>query len=168
MLEMRHHHDPILRLIALFKLVKAAGLIIVAVGALSPHGGWFGPWIHALTADPHGTYVDRLLARIGSLDPHELREIGVGSLAYAAVFVVEGIGLLLRRTWAEVLTVLVTTSFIPLEVYQLARHPSWMKICVLVVNAAVVVYLLWRLRRDGQGPWRRPWRRVTKASTALP
>jgi uncharacterized membrane protein (DUF2068 family) len=162
---MRHHHDPILRLIGLFKLVKAAGLIVVAIGALSPHGGPLGAWIHALTVDPHGTYVDRLLARIGSMSAHELREVGVGSLIYAAVFIVEGIGLMLRQTWAEILTVVVTTSFIPIEVYELTRHASWIKLAVLAVNAAVVVYLLWRLRRDGHWPGRRG---LIAAKTALP
>jgi uncharacterized membrane protein (DUF2068 family) len=155
----RHQRDIVIRLIALFKLAKAALLIALGVGALSMHHGhaghWLGDWIHAVAVDPHGKYVNRLLAKISSLDAHELREIGVGSLLYAAVFLVEGIGLMLRKMWAEVLTVLVTTSFIPLEIYELVEHRSWAKVIVIIVNVLVVLYLLRRLRREHHWPFHR-------------
>ena len=153
----RHPRDPLIRLIALFKLVKAAGLIAVGVGAMSmrhDHSG-LGMWIHALAADPHGRYVTALLARIGALDARHLEEIGLGSLAYATVFLVEGTGLLLRKGWAEVMTVLVTISFIPLEVYELMDHTSGAKVAVILFNIAVVIYLVRRLRREGHWPFHR-------------
>jgi uncharacterized membrane protein (DUF2068 family) len=153
----RRGSDIIIRLIALLKLAKALGLIAVGLGALSighDHTGhWLGEWIAALAVDPHGKYVNRLLARINSLDAHQLREIGVGSLIYAAVFVVEGVGLMLRRMWAEVMTVLVTISFIPLEIYEFVEHRSWAKAVVIVVNVLVVLYLLRRLRRENHWPF---------------
>jgi uncharacterized membrane protein (DUF2068 family) len=153
----RHRSDVLIRLIAVFKLVKAAMLIAVGVGALSMrHGdspGWVGEWIHALAVDPHGKYVNELLARISSLDVHQLREIGIGSLLYAVVFLVEGIGLMLRKMWAEVLTVIVTISFIPLEIYELVSHRSWAKVAVIVVNVLVVLYLLRRLHREKHWPF---------------
>jgi uncharacterized membrane protein (DUF2068 family) len=96
-----------------------------------------------------------LIARVSSLRVHELIEIGVGSLLYAAVFAVEGIGLLLRKGWAEVMTVIITTSFIPLEIYELVEHPSWAKVLVIVVNVFVVAYLMRRLRREGHWPFHR-------------
>jgi uncharacterized membrane protein (DUF2068 family) len=153
----RHQRDLVIRLIALFKLAKAAMLVAVGVGALSMRNGhpgnWIGEWVHALAVDPHGRYVNLLLAKVSSLDVHELREIGVGSLVYAAVFLVEGIGLMLRKMWAEVLTVIVTTSFIPLEIYELVEHRSWAKVIVIGVNVLVVLYLLRRLRRQNHWPF---------------
>jgi uncharacterized membrane protein (DUF2068 family) len=153
----RHRPDVIIRLIALLKLAKALALIAIGIGALSLRhdhaGSWVSEWIAALTIDPHGTYIDRLLARISSLDAHQLREIGIGSLIYAAVFIIEGIGLMLRRMWAEVMTVIVTTSFIPLEIYELAEHRSLAKAVVIAVNLLVVLYLLRRLRRERHWPF---------------
>ena len=75
-----------------------------------------------------------------------------------SVFLVEGVGLMLRRGWAEVLTTVITVSFIPLEIYELVKHESWMKIGVILVNALIVVYLVRRLRREGHWPFhhRRP------------
>jgi uncharacterized membrane protein (DUF2068 family) len=71
------------------------------------------------------------------------------------VFLVEGVGLLLRKPWAEIMTVIVTTSFIPLEVYELVERFSGAKVLVIVVNVLVVLYLLRRLRREGHWPFRR-------------
>jgi len=165
----RHRRDPILRVIALFKLVKAAGLIAVGVGALSLRHGhassWLGEWIDALAVDPHGHYIDRVIARLGALDAHQLKEIGAGSLLYASVFIIEGLGLLFRKMWAEVMTVLVTISFIPLEIYELVEHPSWVKVAVTVTNGVVVLYLLRRLHREQHWPFHKS---VTAEKTALP
>jgi uncharacterized membrane protein (DUF2068 family) len=151
----RHQRDLIIRLIALFKLVKAAMLIALGVGALSMQHehSWLGTWIHALAIDPHGKLVTALIARISSLDARQLEEIGIGSLLYAIVFVVEGVGLMLHRMWAEVMTVIITTSFIPLEIYELALHKSWAKGAVIVVNVLVVLYLLRRLHREKHWPF---------------
>lgn len=155
---MAQRRDVIIRLIGLFKLVKALMLVAVGVGALSMHhhrDGAVGAWIHALLFDPHGRYVHRVVEKISGLDTRQLAGIAIGSLIYAAVFTIEGIGLLLRKGWAEVLTVIITMSFIPLEVYELIEHQSWMKIGVIIVNIAIVIYLVLRLRREGHWPFRR-------------
>lgn len=153
----RRQRDLVIRLIAVAKLVKATTLIALGVGALSMRhdDSWISAWVHAIAVDPHGKYVTELIAKISSLDGHELREIGIGSLIYAGVFVVEGVGLWLRQAWAEVLTVIVTTSFIPLEIYELVEHRSWAKAVVLVFNIAIVIYLVRRLRRENHWPFRR-------------
>lgn len=148
--------DIVIRLIGLFKLVKALVLISVAIGALSmlhQHDSRLAEWIDALVADTHGVYIHRLLARISSLDPRQLQDIGLGSLLYASVFLIEGVGLMLRRMWAEVMTVIVTTSFIPLEIYELVTNKSWVKATVIAVNVLVVLYLLRRLHREKHWPF---------------
>jgi len=153
----RHSRDLLIRLIALFKLVKALLLIAIGVGALSlrHHDGALAGWIHALVFDPHGRLFHEAVEKISGLDTRQLAGIAVGSMVYAAVFLVEGIGLMLRRGWAEVLTTIITISFLPLEIYELIEHESWMKIGVILVNALIVVYLVRRLRREGHWPFHR-------------
>jgi uncharacterized membrane protein (DUF2068 family) len=154
----RHHPDLVIRLIALLKLGKAMVLVAIAIGALSlwrHRDGALGEWLESLVFDPHGRHFHRLMIRISALDDHQLEHIGIGSLVYAAVFVVEGIGLMLRRAWAEVLTVIITTSFIPLEIYELIERRSAAKAAVIVVNVLVVLYLLRRLRREQHWPFHR-------------
>ena len=153
----RHSRDLLIRLIALFKLVKALLLIAVGVGALSlrHHDGALAGWVHALVFDPHGKLFHEAVEKISGLDTRQLAGIAVGSMVYAAVFLVEGVGLMLRRGWAEVLTTVITISFLPLEIYELLKHESWMKICVILINALIVVYLVRRLRREGHWPFHR-------------
>lgn len=87
------------------------------------------------------------MAKVLSLDARQLRAIGAGTLVYAALLLTEGIGLLLRRRWAEYFTVIVTGSFIPIEVYELTRRLTWERLVLLGVNVVVVWYLIALLRR---------------------
>jgi uncharacterized membrane protein (DUF2068 family) len=85
--------------------------------------------------------VRRAVARLASLDVRELRALAIATFSYAALFAVEGAGLLMRKRWAEWLTVVVTASFIPLELYELARRPGPGKIVALALNVAIAAYL---------------------------
>jgi uncharacterized membrane protein (DUF2068 family) len=78
-----------------------------------------------------------------------LHLVGVVLLAYGAIEGVEAIGLWYQRRWAEYLTFLVTTSLLPLEVYEIVNHPTPFKILAFVINVAVVVYLLQAKRLFG-------------------
>lgn len=71
-----------------------------------------------------------------------LHVLGAVLLAYAAVEGVEAVGLWYQQRWAEYLTFLVTTSLLPLEIYEIANHATPFKVLAFVVNVAVVVYLL--------------------------
>jgi uncharacterized membrane protein (DUF2068 family) len=59
----------------------------------------------------------------------------------------EGIGLALRKRWAEYLTIISTASLLPLEVYEILKRASAPKIVVLLANIAIVVYLVLEVRR---------------------
>ena len=60
---------------------------------------------------------------------------------------VEGVGLWMRKRWAEYLTIVATSLLIPLEVYELAHHATLLKAGGLVVNVLIVAYLVRVLRR---------------------
>jgi uncharacterized membrane protein (DUF2068 family) len=138
--------------IGTFKLAKAAMLVALALGLLQllergPREV-ISPWLEAAHADARGRIARKLAERLFSLDHRHLQELAVATFAYAAVFVVEGIGLLLRKTWAEYLTLGVTISFLPFEVIEIAHQPSPPKWLTLVLNVAVVVYLVARRIAD--------------------
>ena len=152
--------------IGVFKLIKAALLITMGIAGLAKdpselaHRVWhLASW---MGISPGGHALGHLLAKLSAFDGHEARQLAVGSLCYAAVFLVEGIGLLSRQRWAEWLTVVVTASFIPIEIYEAAEHFGAGKIAALVVNVVILVYLVWRrvgeLRHRGlPSPGRRDW-----------
>jgi uncharacterized membrane protein (DUF2068 family) len=71
------------------------------------------------------------------------------ALLYAAVEGVEAVGLWYAKRWAEYLTLIVTASLLPVEVYELAHHVTPFKVLALIVNVAVVAYLLYAKRLFG-------------------
>jgi uncharacterized membrane protein (DUF2068 family) len=78
-----------------------------------------------------------------------LRLLGVVLLIYAAVEGIEMVGLWQQRRWAEYMTFLVTTSLLPLEVYEIAEGATPFKIFAFLINVAVVAYLLYAKRLFG-------------------
>jgi uncharacterized membrane protein (DUF2068 family) len=143
----------VLLAIAIFKLFKSCALITLGVGALSlvHDSDVYATLRHivgALRLDPHNHFIDAGMSRVSGLSPTRLEELGIGTFVYAAVFLVEGTGLLLRKRWAEYLTIIVTASFIPFEIYELLHHPTVLKAVGTFVNAAIVAYLVLRVRRE--------------------
>lgn len=140
-------------LIAVGKLMKV--VILLAAAALAfdvAHGSEPPPdklirWANVLRIDPQNRHLDSVLAKISGLGARRLAELGLGSLLYAALFAVEGLGLWFQRRWAEWFSIGITISFIPLEVLEIVRaaHPA--RVVTLVLNVVAVLYLLLRVRR---------------------
>ena len=140
--------NRVIAVIAVFKLIKAALLVTLGIAGLAAvpaelaHGvrhlaSWLGvsPGHHALA---------HFLGKLRAFDDQMARKLAVASLCYAALFLVEGIGLLGRQRWAEWMTVVVTASFIPIEIYEGVEHFGASKIVALALNVAILGYLLWR------------------------
>jgi len=149
----KRHDNGLLRLIAVFKLVKAVTLVAVGVGALRlthAHDGVDSliEFVGRFGFSPGARYLDHAVARLANLPAKDFKELGIGSFVYAALFLTEGVGLWLGRRWAEWFTALITGSLVPLEMFEIWRHPTVMKVVVLVLNVAIVVYLVERIRRE--------------------
>jgi uncharacterized membrane protein (DUF2068 family) len=140
----------VLRLIAAFKLTKGLLLVVLGVATISLRHRdvteILGTWVDQLHLDPGGRLVHGLLLHTADLHARRLVTIGAGMLVYAALLLTEGCGLLLRRRWAEYLTVVATAALVPLELYEIASRPTWTRLAVLVVNVVIVWYLVIRLR----------------------
>jgi uncharacterized membrane protein (DUF2068 family) len=143
-----------LPVIGVFKLLKALLIVALASGALHlAHGDAASVLEHVTTQlhiDPDGRHVGRVVQRLLSLDERHLRALSAGLFVYAAIFTVEGVGLIAKQRWAEWFTVVVTASFVPLEIYEITRHPGAIRIAALAINLAIVAYLVARLRRHGE------------------
>jgi uncharacterized membrane protein (DUF2068 family) len=141
-----------LLLIGVFKLFKGFTLLVVAFGALRflhhDLSQSIEHWIKVLRIDPENHYVNAVLARALNVNPHQLKALSIGTFFYAAIFLTEGTGLLLRKRWAEYFTIISTGALIPLEVYELVKHVTPVKIVVMIVNVAIVVYLILQLRGE--------------------
>jgi len=141
--------------IAIFKLLKAALLIVLGLGlhhmlATGP-GDVLERWARAVRVDPQNHVVHAAIAKVTGLSERQLHALSVGTFLYAAVFLTEGVGLLFRFRWAEYLTVVSTAGLLPIEIYEMVKHPRPVKGLVLVLNAAIVVYLVLRLVHTRRG-----------------
>lgn len=144
-------HDRGLAVIAVFKLSKAALLVLVWLGAREilrqDVADEARQWVAALSLSTGPRFVRTGLAWASGLSDTRIRQLGLVALAYAALYVVEGTGLWLERRWAEYLTVIATGSLIPFEIYEIGRGLTGPKLLAFAVNVAVVAYLVYLLRR---------------------
>jgi uncharacterized membrane protein (DUF2068 family) len=159
-----------LGVIGVFKLAKAAMLVTFGAIVLAHIHTGFGHWLRDLATELGFVGTERritdLMEKLGAIEATHGLAIGIGALIYAALFVVEGTGLVLRKVWGEYVSSIMTASFIPLEIYELVEHGTVIKTAVVAVNIAIVVYLVLRLRRDGHWPFRH--RRGTNGHAAGP
>jgi uncharacterized membrane protein (DUF2068 family) len=151
----------VLRLIALDRAVHfvVLGLLSVAVFLFASHelrlrhvfyrvanavqGGAGGP-THTASDGFFGS-----LEHVFTLRSTTLYAVAIAAAAYALLEGIEAVGLWFQKRWAEYLTFLATTVFIPYEVYELVGTVSPLKIVALVVNVAIALYLLFAKRLFG-------------------
>ena len=143
--------DSGLLLIGIFKLGKA--LLFFCIGAGAIHllhkdlGDEMLRLAVALKFDPESHIVSTLMEKADLIDSHRLKEISLATFAYSGVALTEGVGLMLQKVWAEYFTLILTVSALPWEMYEIARHPTWFRVALLVINILVLWYLIWLLKR---------------------
>lgn len=106
-------------------------------------GGLGGP----MASSRHGIVHD--LQRLFAVSIRNLYLVATAIAAYALLEGVEAIGLWRGRRWAEYLTFVATIVFVPYEIYELAKSVTALKVLALVINLAIVVYLLFSKRLFG-------------------
>jgi uncharacterized membrane protein (DUF2068 family) len=95
------------------------------------------------------SFVSRSFHEVLNLHQHELKVLLVTAIAYAVVEGVEAVGLWRERRWAEYLTVVATAGFLPFELIELSKKVTVFRVGALVLNVAVLLWLLWSKRLFG-------------------
>ena len=144
---LRHRHDRWLIIIGTFKILEGLLFVLLGLGVVRLlHRDISDLLLRAAMAmriDPESHFVNLLLDRVQLLTPHKMRLISAGIFFKAGLDFVEGIGLAMEQTWAEWLTIGLTASFLPLEVFEILRHFSWVRVAIILLNLLVLLYLLW-------------------------
>jgi uncharacterized membrane protein (DUF2068 family) len=139
-------HNPGLILIAAFKLGQALLFFAMGIGAFrllhKDIGDELEKLANHLRFNPESKFINFLLVKSSILDYRLLRRIVEIFFIYAGLDLLEGIGLYLEKAWAEYLTLAITASFLPLEVYEVFNKLTLIRAGLLVVNALVFIYLL--------------------------
>jgi len=142
----RRHHNRWLLLIAVYKLLQALLFIAIGVGALHllhrDVADLLADLADHLNFNPESGFVNFVLDKALLVDDPLLRRIGAAAFCYAGVSLAEGIGLYLEKAWGEFLTIAITASFLPLEAFELLHRFTAFRVCLLAINALVLVYLV--------------------------
>ncbi|MGA3344901.1 MAG: DUF2127 domain-containing protein [Terracidiphilus sp.] len=152
----RQRRNTWLILIAAFKLAQAVLFVAIGVGAFrllhKDIGDTLEKLVNHLRFNPESRFVNFVLERASLLNDRLLRRIGWVVFIYAGLDLIEGTGLYLEKTWAEYLTLFITASFLPWEIFEVFRRFTPIRVGLLIANALVFIYLLKlvasRQRRD--------------------
>ena len=147
----RHAETPrTLALIAAFKFLKSTLLVVLAIALLHLRNpdtfAHVTAWIGSLPIVTGHHFVSRAFDDVLGLSPHTFGVFSAVALTYATLYLIEGFGLWRGYRWAEFLTVISTSLFIPLEIWECLRHFTAMKLVGLAINVAIVAYLVYLLR----------------------
>jgi uncharacterized membrane protein (DUF2068 family) len=157
----RRDRGSIVFLIGLFRLFKALLLLAAggsALGLMRPDTAQrMRQWLTTFPYAGDHSWLQHLIGAVTGMDERHALIVAIAAFSYAALFIVEGTGLILGRAWAEWMTVIATASFIPFEGYELVHRATAPRAIILVLNAAILIYLAWRIRlRRAAGPSSHP------------
>jgi uncharacterized membrane protein (DUF2068 family) len=143
--------DTVVRLIILERAVRGTLVFILGIALLVKSQSVVDAvrgWVAELDVNPERRLIPRLLSAalhpIGNFSYRTVLLIGVGALLFGALELTEAIGLARRRRWAEYLTVIAGCIGIPFEVNEVVHRQTPVRISILLINVAIVIYLAWQ------------------------
>jgi uncharacterized membrane protein (DUF2068 family) len=148
------------KVIGALKLISGAVALAAGIGILHyldrGQGQGLEPFVTHLGLDPQNHIIHTVISRLTGIDRVHLLTIEAGTFFYALLHLIEGIGLILEHDWAGYLVIVATSSLIPFEIYEIAKKLSLPRIALLVLNIAIVLYLIATLRAEHQYRGDRP------------
>jgi uncharacterized membrane protein (DUF2068 family) len=145
-------HTKGLRAIAVFEALKGAIVLIIGFGLLSFLGrdaeDFAEHLVNRLHLNPAHHYPQIFIQAMGNVTDSGLWLLAGLAALYSLVRFFEAYGLWYQRRWAEWLAALSGGVYVPIEVYELAHRASWLKVGALLVNLAIVAYMVWLLTEN--------------------
>ncbi len=152
----------IMRLLAAERVLRGLGLLVLAGLVLAFKGSQdvlhrsfakdlplLRPLADQIGWDINGSTAVNGVTEAFALSGTTLTLIAVGLTAYAAVQFVEGTGLWLMKRWGEYFAVVATSLFLPWEIYEVSQRVTALRVVLLLINIAAVVWLIWSKRLFG-------------------
>ena len=144
----------VLRAVATIELTKGLIVLLAAISILFlVHRE--DPWdladglLRLLHISPDHHFAQVFLDWADSLTEAKLWTVASVALAYSVLRFLEAYGLWYARAWAEWIALISGTLYLPFEIYKVVRHASLFHVSVLLINLAVVLYMVYALRTGG-------------------
>ena len=143
--------DTVVRLIILERAIRGTLVFVLGAALLTNSHGVVSlvrQWVAELDVNPERRLIPRILSTVlrplGEFSSRTVLLIGIGALLFGALELTEAVGLARRRRWAEYLTVIAGCIGIPLEVGEVLHRQTPVRISILLINVAIVIYLAWQ------------------------
>jgi uncharacterized membrane protein (DUF2068 family) len=145
--------DIVLRGIAIYKMLHGLFFVAIGVGLIKLKFQDIPQIlndyvIRPLQLPPESRFINWALDEASKLTPHKLQLASDAVFVYALLFLIEGVGLFLRKHWAEYFVVIVTGSLLPFEIWAMVSKVEWWKGGLIFGNLLILFYLIHRLRLD--------------------
>ncbi len=138
-------NEVFLKLIIIEKFALGAIVTLLSFGILSLINKDMEEFADRLVdffnLDMNNHYIEAFIDKIGMIGNGTIIGISIGMVSYATINLVEAYGLHRRKRWAEWLTVIATSLFIPFEIYEIVQEQTIIRISILILNIAIVYYL---------------------------
>ena len=145
----------VLRAVATFELTKGLIVLLAACGILLlVHSQ--DPWdiadglLRLLHISPDHHFAQVFLDWADSLTEAKLWAVAGVAVGYSILRFAEAYGLWYAKAWAEWIALISGTLYLPFEIYNLIHHQSLFHVIVLLINLAVVLYMIYALK-TGEG-----------------
>src|ERR1700736_323098 len=152
----------IMRLLAVERVLRGIVFVLLAAGVFKVHNSQarlkaafdremplIRPLADQIGWNPDNSKIIHIIAKAWTLSPTTLIWVAVGLLAYSAIEFIEAVGLWLVQRWGEYFAVIATSSFLPLEIYELTERITLLRLGALLINIVAVIWLLWSKRLFG-------------------
>ena len=147
--------EAALRAVITYKWVKGVVQLLLAtaltVALLLGFHDELAQWAHEFrnhSTRAYAVVLGRALERATS--PRGLHITLLALYIDGIVTCIEGWALQERRPWGPWLVVAVSGSLLPFELYELFHHFRWIRLVVLLVNAAIVAFLIVHAREQSR------------------
>jgi len=143
----------VLRAVATFELTKGLIVLLAACGVLLlVHRE--NPWdiadglLRLLHISPDHHFAQVLLDWADNLTEAKVWAVAAVALAYSVLRFAEAYGLWYAKAWAEWIALISGTLYLPFEIYKVVHRQSIFHISILLINLAVVMYMVYALKTD--------------------
>lgn len=139
------------RAVAIVEAAKAALVLLAGFGFLAlihrDVQALAEKFVRALHMNPARKYPQIFIEASSNINDTRLLYLASFALIYALVRGAEAYGLWYDRKWAEWLALVSGGIYLPLEIYEIVHHITWVKVVAFVINLLVVWYMVVRLRQ---------------------
>ncbi len=143
-----------LKVIALFEALKGMLVLLTGVAAFSLMHQDIQVVAEHMVSHLHlnpANHIPKIFIEAASnLNDVRLRSLALLALLYASMRFVEGFGLWFAKRWSEWFALLSGGIYLPIELYELAKGFTWIKICFAAINLTVVLYMALMLKRSNR------------------